>query len=200
MHQGPCKSKKVFHPDLLLSPGGEQQVYQVCRGLFPAIRVWRCSKCCADQVCPPGCQQESDKNHLWKKEKRGGKTGKVKGEKANFWLLWGDRTYSMLFHGAAGRNKLFDLFETKEFAAPEGQTCTKYCTWAWNLYVQIWQTSQYFFSGTIIIIIMVLFSKPTFLYFFILYKIKNRHRFCILFETLHYFTICIWLVSMFSWE
>lgn len=66
-----CKHVSFFSLDLPLSPWGEQRVYQVCRWFSPAIMAWRCSKCSADQVCLPGCRQESDKKHL--QVKRGGK-------------------------------------------------------------------------------------------------------------------------------
>lgn len=64
-------------PDSPLWRCGEQQVYQECRELSPAITAWRCSKRRAGQVCPPGCRWDSDRNYLQKKRSRGEKTGKV---------------------------------------------------------------------------------------------------------------------------
>lgn len=99
-------------PDLLPSPGDEQQVYQVRRGLSLAIMAWRCSKCSADQVCSPGCRQESDKKHLWKRggeERRQGKSWQAyeNNSKSQTPLCMVDA----LFHGTRGKrgNKLFDL-------------------------------------------------------------------------------------------
>lgn len=59
-----------------LSRGGEQQVCQVCRGSSLATMAWGCSKCSADQVCSPGCQQESDRMRLQKREREARRQGK----------------------------------------------------------------------------------------------------------------------------